>query len=183
MVRWGCQHRKSDWIGLIFLQARHIDSLSTPSSSLLLLLCVVCDVEVPQLVYPAHHAAHVKTMSTRSPDAMASMRRCEARQSDSRLATADDDVTTTARLSHLLSLLDAITRSQSRTLCFFRYFFVRYLRYLQARQQATFGNCLQVTQLVAEVQAMQVNRTPISAKSSSWCMACCCGTSWRTVSL
>ena len=30
-----------------------------------------------------------------------------------------------------LSLLDAITRSQSRTLCFFRYFFVRYLRYLQ----------------------------------------------------
>ena len=145
-------------LDLCFLQARHIDSLSTPSSGLLLLLCIVCDVEVPQLVYPAHHAAHVKTMSTRSPDAMASMRRCEARQSDSRLATADDDVTTTARLSHLLSLLDAITRSQSRTLCFFRYFFVRYLRYLQARQQATFGDCLQVTQIIAEVQAMQVNR-------------------------
>lgn len=30
----------------------------------------------------------------------------------------------------VLSLLEAITRSQSRTLCFFRYFLVRYFRYL-----------------------------------------------------
>lgn len=89
---------------------------------------------------------------------MASMRRCEARESDSRLAAADDDVTTTARLPHLLSLLDAITRSQSRTLCFFRYFFVRYLRYLQAKHQATVADCLQVTRVIAEVQAMQVSR-------------------------
>ena len=29
------------------------------------------------------------------------------------------------------SLLEEITRSQSRTLYFFRYFFVRYLRYLE----------------------------------------------------
>lgn len=34
--------------------------------------------------------------------------------------------------AHLLSLLDATTRSQSRTLYFFRNFFVRYLRYLHA---------------------------------------------------
>ena len=32
--------------------------------------------------------------------------------------------------AHLRSLFDAMTRSQSRTLCFFRNFFVRYLRYL-----------------------------------------------------
>jgi len=31
---------------------------------------------------------------------------------------------------YLLSLFDAITRSQSLTLCFLRYFFVKYLRYL-----------------------------------------------------
>ena len=33
--------------------------------------------------------------------------------------------------AHLGSLLEAMTRSQSRTRCFFRNFFVRYLRYLQ----------------------------------------------------
>lgn len=33
-------------------------------------------------------------------------------------------------MAYLLSLLDAMTRSQSLTLCFFRYFFVKYLRYL-----------------------------------------------------
>ncbi len=32
--------------------------------------------------------------------------------------------------TYLLSLFDAITRSQSLTLCFLRYFFVKYLRYL-----------------------------------------------------
>jgi hypothetical protein len=32
--------------------------------------------------------------------------------------------------THLGSVLEAMTRSQSRTLCFFRNFFVRYLRYL-----------------------------------------------------
>jgi hypothetical protein len=32
--------------------------------------------------------------------------------------------------ARLRSLLDAMTRSQSRTLCFFKNFFVRYLRYL-----------------------------------------------------
>ena len=32
--------------------------------------------------------------------------------------------------AHLRSLLDAMTRSQSLTLCFFKNFFVRYLRYL-----------------------------------------------------
>ena len=32
--------------------------------------------------------------------------------------------------SHERSLLEAMTRNQSRTLCFLRYFFVRYLRYL-----------------------------------------------------
>ena len=31
---------------------------------------------------------------------------------------------------HLRSLLEAMTRSQSRTLCFFRNFLVKYLRYL-----------------------------------------------------
>ncbi len=35
------------------------------------------------------------------------------------------------RGTHLRSLGAAMTRSQSRTLCFFRYFFVKYLRYLQ----------------------------------------------------
>ena len=34
-------------------------------------------------------------------------------------------------VTHPRSLLEAITRNQSRTLCFFRYFFVRYLRYLR----------------------------------------------------
>jgi hypothetical protein len=34
----------------------------------------------------------------------------------------------------LRSLLDAITRSQSLTLCFFKYFFVKYLRYLYPDQ-------------------------------------------------
>ena len=53
---------------------------------------------------------------------------------------------------HLLSLLDAITRSQSRTLCFFRYFFVRYLRYLQAAHQAASGIVL-----TAAMQAVQTN--------------------------
>lgn len=35
--------------------------------------------------------------------------------------------------AHPRSLLEAMTRSQSRTLCFFRYFFVKYLRYLRLR--------------------------------------------------
>lgn len=30
-----------------------------------------------------------------------------------------------------LSLFDAITRNQSRTLCFFKYFFVKYFKYLR----------------------------------------------------
>jgi hypothetical protein len=34
---------------------------------------------------------------------------------------------------HLRSLLEAMTRSQSRTLCFFRNFFVKYLRYLHRK--------------------------------------------------
>ena len=34
-----------------------------------------------------------------------------------------------------LSLLEAITRSQSRTLCFLRNFFVKYLRYLHMRRR------------------------------------------------
>ena len=38
-----------------------------------------------------------------------------------------------------LSLLEAITRSQSRTLCFFKNFFVKYLRYLHAAQQRLGG--------------------------------------------
>ena len=55
--------------------------------------------------------------------------------------------------AHLRSLLDAITRSQSRTLCFFRNFFVRYLRYLTSsstsRQQyiAAVLSALLATQL------------------------------------
>ena len=38
--------------------------------------------------------------------------------------------------SHLRSLLDAMTRSQSLTLCFFKNFFVRYLRYLYKHEPA-----------------------------------------------
>jgi len=34
-----------------------------------------------------------------------------------------------------LSLFDAITRNQSRTLCFFKYFFVKYFKYLRHKSQ------------------------------------------------
>ena len=34
-------------------------------------------------------------------------------------------------MAYLRSLFDAMTRSQSLTLCFFRNFFVKYFRYLQ----------------------------------------------------
>ena len=37
-------------------------------------------------------------------------------------------------MTHFLSLFEAITRSQSRTLCFFKYFLVKYLRYLEAHE-------------------------------------------------
>jgi hypothetical protein len=58
---------------------------------------------------------------------------------------------------HLRSLLDAITRSQSRTLCFFRYFFVRYLRYLQAAYQAASGTLLAT--LISRQQCKQCRPT------------------------
>ena len=47
--------------------------------------------------------------------------------------------------THLRSLGAAMTRSQSRTLCFFRYFFVKYLRYLQGGHMASVAlPCLRV---------------------------------------
>lgn len=57
--------------------------------------------------------------------------------------------------AHLRSLLDAMTRSQSRTLYFLRYFFVRYLRYLatgSADEHAPFRS--------AEPQPAARQRTP-----------------------
>ena len=67
-----------------------------------------------------------------------------------------------------LSLFEEITRSQSRTLCFFRYFFVKYFRYLNQTRKKNRCLAVEKPKIKQHCQQQQLKQFFSNRHNNTW---------------